>query len=445
MLEAMRNVANPQYTGVIFRQTNKQVENPGGLWDQSLRIYPLAGADPKAGSLRWNFPSGAYLKFNYLERDEHVLNWQGAELAFVGFDELTHFSQYQFFYMLSRNRTTCGIRPYVRATCNPDADSWVANFIAWWLDADTGFPLPERAGVLRWMARLNEQLEWGESWEALYARLPDQVTPPGVEEDGPGVEGWVEAQHRAPPKSVTFIPAKLQDNRLLMRADPSYLGSLMALPLVERERLLGGNWKIRPAAGKVFNRAWFEIVEIAPAGGEDCRYWDLAATARKLDGKGNPDYTAGVKLRKGKDGVFYVLDCVAGQWAPHEADEVMKNVTTQDEVFAANTGARYRVRWEIEPGSSGIRESLRLSQMLAGFDAKGMSTREQGGDKVTRARGLAAQAGPPAFNVKLVRGPWNDAWLTHLHAFPDGPKDDILDASAGSFNALAKPLRLAVL
>jgi hypothetical protein len=32
--------------------------------------------------------------------------------------------------MTSRNRSTCGVRPYIRATCNPDADSWVADFLA---------------------------------------------------------------------------------------------------------------------------------------------------------------------------------------------------------------------------------------------------------------------------------------------------------------------------
>ena len=55
--------------------------------------------------------------------------------------------------MLSRNRSTCGVTPYVRATCNPDADSWVAKFIEWWIDQDTGYPIPERSGKLRWFIR----------------------------------------------------------------------------------------------------------------------------------------------------------------------------------------------------------------------------------------------------------------------------------------------------
>lgn len=61
----------------------------------------------------------------------------------------------------------CGVRPYVRATCNPDADSWVAEFISWWIDPETGFAIPERAGVLRWFIRIGDTIIWGDSPEEL--------------------------------------------------------------------------------------------------------------------------------------------------------------------------------------------------------------------------------------------------------------------------------------
>ena len=51
--------------------------------------------------------------------------------------------------MLSRNRSMCGVRPYVRASCNPDADSWVASFLSWWIDQDTGYAIPERSGKIQ--------------------------------------------------------------------------------------------------------------------------------------------------------------------------------------------------------------------------------------------------------------------------------------------------------
>lgn len=56
-------------------------------------------------------------------------------------------------------------------------------------------------------------------------------------------------------KSLTFISEKLADNPTLMEKDPAYLGNLMTLLAVERERLLNGNWKVRLSAGLYFNRS----------------------------------------------------------------------------------------------------------------------------------------------------------------------------------------------
>ena len=50
------------------------------------------------------------------------------------------------------------------------------------------------------------------------------------------------------PISVTFIRAKVSDNPALLQVNPEYLPWLLSLPLLERERLLGGNWKIRPGS-----------------------------------------------------------------------------------------------------------------------------------------------------------------------------------------------------
>ena len=72
--------------------------------------------------------------------------------------------------MVSRNRSTCGVRPYIRATCNPDADSWVADFLSWWIDPVSGHPIPERAGVLRYLVRIAEKIVWADRPEELMVR-----------------------------------------------------------------------------------------------------------------------------------------------------------------------------------------------------------------------------------------------------------------------------------
>ncbi len=114
---------------------------------RAKNFYPRLGGTPHLGMREWRWPGGGKIKFAHLQFDSTVYDWQGAQITLICFDELTHFSKHQFFYMVSRNRSTCGVRPYIRATCNPDADSWVADFLAWWIDPETGLPIPERAGV----------------------------------------------------------------------------------------------------------------------------------------------------------------------------------------------------------------------------------------------------------------------------------------------------------
>ncbi len=94
------------------------------------------------GAREWRWPRAGKIKFSHLQFETTVYDWQGAQIALICFDELTHFTAHQFFYMVSRNRSTCGVKPYIRATCNPDADSWVADFLAWWIDRETGLPIP---------------------------------------------------------------------------------------------------------------------------------------------------------------------------------------------------------------------------------------------------------------------------------------------------------------
>jgi len=90
---------------------------------------------------------------------------------------------------------------------------------------------------------------------------------------------------------------------------------LWTLPEVERERLLKGNWKIRPAAGKLFNRAWFiPSIDKVPPLGVECRFWDLAASTKK-----GADYTVGVKIRRVRD-TYFITDMIKVQMGPAEVD-----------------------------------------------------------------------------------------------------------------------------
>lgn len=407
LLEPLRHIGNPGFGAVIFRKQSVQIRNEGALWDESMKLYPAIGGGPRESTLDWSFPSGASISMRHIEHEKDVLNFQGAQICLELFDELTHFSEAQFFYMLSRNRSMCGVRPYVRATCNPDADSWVARFIAWWIDQETGLPIPERAGVLRWFIRIGDTIVWAGSPAELAGH-----TMQG--EDGKPVP--------IPPKSVTFIPAKLTDNAALMAADPGYMASLMALPRVERERLLGGNWKIRAAAGLLFRRGWVNIVDALPNDIRWVRGWDLAGTP-KTD-LNDPDWTCGTKMGVTPDKHYFVAHHAYDRVSPSGVEKLVRNLAEQD-------GRAVAIDIAQDPGQAGKAQVVNYSKLLSGFDVR---FSPESGDKVTRFSAFSAQA--EAGNVSVLRGAWNERWFNELEGFPDGAHDDDADSTSRAFNAL---------
>jgi hypothetical protein len=85
LLQPLRHRFQADFSPVFFRRTTVQVRNPGGLWDESFRLYPGAEGEPLAATLEWRFPSGARIKFAHLEHDKTVLEWQGAQLPLICF------------------------------------------------------------------------------------------------------------------------------------------------------------------------------------------------------------------------------------------------------------------------------------------------------------------------------------------------------------------------
>lgn len=409
LMEPLRHVHNSGFGAVTFRRSTVQIRNEGGLWDESAVLYPQMGADPKEHVLSWSFPSGASCSFAHLEHDKTRFNWQGSQIPLINFDELTHFTPTQFWYMVSRNRSMCGVRPYIRATCNPDADSWVADLIAWWIDQDTGQAIPERAGLLRWFVRVGEDLKWANDPADL-----QQYTM--LNENGDQVP--------IPAKSLTFIPAKLTDNKALMAADPGYMASLLALPMVERERLLGGNWKIRPAAGLYFQRSWCRIIDAAPSGTIWGRGYDLAATPPTPENP-DPDYTASVLIGRTPDGRYIVGDCRTIRTTPAGVDRFTLNTASDD-------GYEVEISLPQDPGQAGKSQMAQMVKMLSGYIVR-YST--ETGDKVTRFGPFSAQA--EAGNVDVLRGAWNDSWFTNLEGFPAAKHDDEADATSRAFEIVS--------
>jgi hypothetical protein len=239
LLDPARHSKVKGFNGVIFRRHSTEVKQAGGLWDTSQQLYRAINGTPKDYSAEWVFDSGAKIKFSHLQYEKDKFTWQGSQITYIGFDELTHFSKSQFFYLLTRNRSTCGVRPYIRATCNPDPDSWLIaeggiwgkGFVGWWIDPETGKAIPERQGVLRYFTLDSDKYVWGNTAKEVI----DQV--PHVFEKLDNAEDLI--------KSVTFIAGSIFDNKKLLSVDQGYLANLHSQDDATKAALLDGNWKVR--------------------------------------------------------------------------------------------------------------------------------------------------------------------------------------------------------
>ena len=416
LMSALRYKNVPGFGCTIFRRNFNQIFSQGGLWDESMKIYQgIRGADPKFARGQWWFRNQngdivSKVTFAHIERDEDVHKWQGSQICEIGFDELTHFSEKTFFYMLSRNRSTCGVEPFIRATCNPDADSWVAKFIEWWIDPDTGYPIPERSGKLRWFVRRDEILYWANTKQELWKQF-DLKTP----------------EEKAEPRSVTFIMSKLEDNQKLLKVNPGYMANLKAMSVIERERLLHGNWKIKAAAGLFFKRSQVgDYLSFVPDDViEWVRCWDLAATEKTENG--DPAFTSGVLMGKRKNGRYIVADVVNKQMSASDVRQTIKHTAQQD----IAKYKRVKIRLPKDPGQAGKEQAESYIKFLAGFN---VVTVAETGSKEARAEPMAAQW--QAGNFDVLTGAWNEEYLQQLENFPDSKFKDMVDASANAFTEL---------
>lgn len=203
LMAALQYVHVPGYAALILRRTSVDLKRPGAILDRALQW--LAGTDAKYNSdtQTFTFPSGARLEFGGLDRENDKYKYQGAEFQFVGFDELTQFSETQYLYLHSRLRRLEGsdVPIRMRAASNP-------------------------GGV-------------GHLWVKARFSIKGKV---GHNPDRP------------------FVPALATDNPALDVAD--YEKSLAELDYITREQLRAGDWDIE--VGSLFKREWWQRYDVLP-------------------------------------------------------------------------------------------------------------------------------------------------------------------------------------
>lgn len=183
----------PKSKQIILRESFPNLEK--SIIRQSLEFYPRDIAEYNSSKHTWTFKNGALIDFAYIGTENDVYNYQSAEYDIIRFDELTHFTEYMYTYMISRCR---GANPYpkhIKSTTNP-------------------------GGI-------------GHTW--VKERFIDIGEPNKIHNC---IQDNGEATTRI------FIPSLVQDNVFLMENDPAYLTRLENLPEKEKKALLYGDWDI---------------------------------------------------------------------------------------------------------------------------------------------------------------------------------------------------------
>ncbi len=326
LMAGLQFVSFPEYHAIIFRRTFQDLSLPGALIERSKEWLKNTDAYWNDSRKAWRFPSGASLSFGYLDHEGQKFRYQSSEFHFVGFDELSQFSETQYIYLLSRNRKNegCKIPLRMRSATNP-------------------------GGV-------------GHIW------VKKRFINPTKEE------------RMKDPEYGNFIPSRLEDNPHINKE--SYIENLNRMDPVQRKQLRDGDWEITES-GNMFKKIWFNLIDrkLVPTNIRVVRFWDLAATKPEKGVSKDPDWLAGVKM--GMDvssGRIYILDVFHDQVTPHNVDRALT-------FSAVNDGINVMNYIEEEGGASGKLVMEHYYNMFAGYGLKGIRST---GDKVTRARPFSA-------------------------------------------------------
>lgn len=178
----------------------------------------------------------------------------------------------------------------------------------------------------------------------------------------------------------------------------------------------------RPPSGGLFLTNRIPLCDRAPELKQAIRAWDLAAS---LPAPGrDPDWTVGLRLEQGLDDAFTVTDLVRLRGTPGAVEAAILDCAAQD-------GTGVTIALPQDPGQAGLAQTAYLTRKLAGYTVRASP---ETGAKLTRAGPVAAQV--EAGNLHLLRAAWNRALIEELRDFPNGHKDDQVDALSRAFMTL---------
>ena len=177
---------------LILRRTFPELEK--SVIRTAQELFPREVAKYSAAGHVWRFVNGSVIDFGYCDAESDVYKYQSAEYDVIRFDELTHFTETMYTYLISRVRGANDFPKRVKSATNP-------------------------GGV-------------GHTW--VKERFIDPMPPGTVKAFAGGTR--------------VFLPSLVDDNVFLMRADPAYKERLRNLSANDQKALLEGCWDLDSGA-----------------------------------------------------------------------------------------------------------------------------------------------------------------------------------------------------
>lgn len=419
LLKALKYCQDPAARVLIVRLTYPVIKAIGGLVDESQHIYAQFGAEWRVQPLEWRFPNGAIVKFVAMPVNiEDVKGWQATNIIV---DEGADFKLTDILALKERIR---GARYKgklsMTITCNPDRNSWLYPFVEFCLD-ENGVPRKDTENITRYFIVRSGKVLWGNSHDELYA------------EHGQGLNRDPEkGRITFSPTSFRFIPMDIYSNPVLLKNNPQYLQNLLSGTRTSQLRFLHGSWTAVPEGTSVFNRDWIKIVEFAPTNpAAKVRSWDLAHSVPS-ETYPDPDWTAGLRMSRTRSGGYCIEDV---QRDRKLTDGVVKMIIDT----AHNVdGTDCPVTIPRDNGGGKAASMFFMREFAeAGMNVKGVAI---SGHSSKMQRFLPFCTLAESGCVTMVRGAWNEDFLTELEHFSGSrnEKNDQVDCCSDAFNALAR-------
>ena len=173
---------------LILRRTYRELER--SLIGTALTVYPRGLYAYNASNHIMTFKNHSIVDFGFCHNENDVYIYQSAEYDVIRFDELTHFTEQMYLYLISRCRGANDYPKHIKSSTNP-------------------------CGI-------------GHAW--VKSRFIDIAPPNTLYTSANGTR--------------IFIPATVQENRFLMDTDPDYIKRLENLSERDKQALLYGDWDI---------------------------------------------------------------------------------------------------------------------------------------------------------------------------------------------------------